>query len=418
MENLKLKKPGLPSLYLFVVFCMTFYAVYFWSFGPLLKYGAMVIGVFFPFFIDKKFFQSKEFVCFVLYFMLIYMNHLIGNENYSRTRLIYINSCSLFIALSMTHYLINVKNIVLFRRIVLTTIVVLVWTAIVTGIIDSTMPGIVRYAVQSINQDANVSEFAGLYRMGMSNYLLPHALPIMIPPFVMVLRTGNLSRIQSIICYAIIFALLALLYFSGATGPLLLGVFVLVLSFIARPGRMSSNIIKVVITVLLVVPFLMNDDLMLSLFNWLDDLVGNEGHFHSKIMAMQNGITMGEAQGDFAERGDLYQSGWESIIENPFFGSQKQVAGHSIIMSVFATMGIIGFVPFISMLIFHVQSVMKHIPDNVRVYYYIGLLAAFLMFAMKGIESWEIWFASMTFLPISILWFSSIKVNKAKQRII
>lgn len=417
MERIKLKKPGLPSLYLFVVFCMTFYAVYFWPFGPLLKYGAMVIGVIVPFIIDKKFFNSKEFVCFIFYVMLIYMNHLIGNENYSRTRLIYINSCSLFITLSMTHYLMNVKNIALFGKIVLTTIVVLIWTAIVTGIMDSTMPGIVRYAIQSINQGADVSEFSGFYRMGMSNYLLPHALPIMIPPFVMVLRSGGLSRIQSIMCYAIIFAILALLYFSGATGPLLLGVLILILSFIARPGKLSSNIIMVVITVLLVMPFLMNDDLMLSLFNWLDDLIGNEGHFHSKIMAMQNGITMGEAQGDFAERGDIYQSGLESIIENPIFGSQKQVAGHSIILSVFATMGIIGFVPFISILIYHIQSVKKHIPDKVRVYYYIGLLAAFLMLSMKGIESWEIWFASLTFLPISILFFSSIKDNKAKKRI-
>ena len=414
MSNSSRNNRVLPYLYMFVVFCMTFYGVYFWHFGPILKYGAMALGIILPIVIGKSFFQTKEFICFVAYLSVIYLNHLSGNVNYSNTRLVILSCCSLFIALSMTHFILKHKIVTLLKTITFATIVVVLWTTIATGIIDSTFPGVVRYATSSINHgEESVSAFVGFYRIGMSNYLLPHGLPMMIPPLVMILRSGTLNKVRRLLCIAMLFSIVALLYFSGATGPLLLGVFVLVLSFIVHPGRMSSNVATIAILGLLIIPILTNDELMLSFLDWLDNLVGGAGHFHGKIMAMQDSITMGDAQGDFGERNEIYKTGIDIIFENPLLGTQETIAGHSIFISIFGALGFIGFFPFAAMLIYHYKYVVNHISYNVRVYYYIGVLAAFLMLMMKGIDCWEIWFMSLAFLPISMVYFS--KVSEVSQ---
>ena len=210
--------------------------------------------------------------------------------------------------------------------------------------------------------------------------------------------------------------MLALLYFSGATGPLLLGIFILALSFIAKSGETIKNVIMMVVVCLLIIPFLMSDQLMLSLLEWIDGLIGGEGYFHGKVVAMQNTIVYGKAQGDFGERSEIYQTGLDIIFENPLWGTQEMVAGHSILICIFGALGLIGFIPFIAMILNHVEFVKQRISLDVRIYYYIGLLATFLMLTMKGVDSWEIWFASFTLLPLSIVLFSSFESKKIRIR--
>lgn len=396
-------------LYLVTIFTLTFYGVWFWRI-PMLHYFGMLIGLVLPIIVTPTFYKTKQFLLLVFYFVIVLFNFISGDSYFNTARRLIDEISALVIPMAIFYFYYITKDKKWQLWVLGVTIVILVWVAIATYIFDSTMPGIVRTAHGQLQiGEENVSAFAGLYRLGMSNYILPHALPAIIPATVIVIKNKALRFILKVPFILLLASVALLSYCSGATGPLLVGLFVLIISFVAKPGKTSAFFVEVVVLSIVILPFLFNDELMLRLLEWIDNLLGNEGHFHYKVLMFQDTIMYNQAQGDIVQRQDLYRIGYEAFFSNVFIGSQGNVGDHSALLNRLASLGLVGFIPYIALLIVQIKMILKQIPAKFRVYYYIGLIAAFFMLLSKGIATWEIFYFIFAFLPFTIKYASEIE---------
>lgn len=397
----------LSYLYVFIVFCLTLNAVKYW---PLFGITSICfgIGIILPFIICPSFFSTRMFQFFSLYALVVLINHLLGDAYLSNRGSLLIGFVGFFASMSMSYYVFTNSDYKLMRAIIYTVLIVLLWTTVVTAYFDYLSPGIVRM-VNSIVREGGVesNSFNSLYAAGLSSYYLPHAVPILITPFVIGIKNSSLTRKERIISAVMLVCCLLLVYFSGATGPLLVAIVILLLSFVVRKGSVRLNIFILVVGVLLVVPFILNEDLMLAALEWVDDLVGGEGYFHKKIMDFQDSIFYNEASGDIEVRSNLYDMTFDAIMSHPIFGVLERHGGHSALFDRFASLGLVGFVPLIAIFVVQTQYIKKIISSQYHVYYYLSLVAAFLMLTFKNATGWGMWFFLFAAMPFLFVYYSN-----------
>lgn len=386
--------------YALIVFMITFYGVNFW-FSTIVRYLFVVIATLLH---VQLFGRTKIFPLFVIYFLIVWLNYITGDIYYHELKYVLLNNMYLLATMTMTYYLFTYRQKTqdIMKAILAVVVFVIAWHGIVTALFDTTIPGIVRTVNQMIKEGVPESAFASYYKLGMVNYAFPHSIPLIIPPIVMVIRSRDYSLKERGGAIVLLLLSLALVYFSGASGPLLVSIVIVLLSFVVVKGRVSRNIGTIVFLSIIILPFLFNDELMLSLLEWVDGLIGGEGHFHGKVLAFQETILSGEVSGDIEARQNRYLLDIEGFLSNILWGTQTHMGGHSVILTRLASLGLIGFVPLVYMFVYHIQFVLKFISRDVRIYYYIGLLAAFMMFLTKAIITWEMLFFSVTILPVSI----------------
>ena len=399
-------------LYALMVFMVTFYGINF-IFSPAIRYLFVIVATFLHI---QLFSRTKIFLVFLIYFLIVFMNFLLGDSFYHDLKRVLLNNMYLLASLSITYYLFTYQNNTpgIMKGILVAVVLAIIWHTIATAFLDIASPGIVRTVNQQIKMgEMDESVFAHLYSIGMTNYMFPHAIPIMISPLMLVIRSDRFVVKEKYIAIAILVCCLLLVYFSGATGPLLVSIVIIVAAFVVSETSTSANFAKLVFLFILIIPFLLNDELMLGVLDWIDDLVGSESHFHSKVVAFQESIYYDEAAGDVGERQDLYLKDIELFFNNFLWGTQEDVGGHSVILLRMATLGIVGFLPLIGIIVLHVKYVKRYIDKKVKIYYYIGLVAAFIMLATKGVTTWEMIFFPVTVLPISLYLIQNKQPKKA-----
>lgn len=396
-----------PYLYLITVFSLTFLGIIYWpGIGFSARYLGWALGIILPAVLAPKFFNQRSFAFFIAYAIVVYLNYMAKDSYFSNMKKVMEGLVTLYIPLGITYYAMRYRNKDWMRAIFLVAMFVVIWITIATAFVDVKIPGAVRIIHTELqNGDAELSDYKHFYAMGLSNYLLPHALPAIIPIFAIGLREKGFPIKRKIVPIALLLCIMMLIYFSGATGPMMVGIGTLAFSLWVKPGRIKAALTSAIIFALLVLPFLFSDDLMLNLLKTIDDLMGNEGHFHGKVVAFQESILLGEASGTLANRQDLYWADIEAFLDNIIIGTQAQ-GGHSVILARLGSLGLVGIIPFIMILIDQAKMSVKIIPLNYRIYYYLGSLAAFLMILTKGVASWEVYFFWFTLLPFGIVFFA------------
>lgn len=391
-------------LYCLIIFLLSMYAINTW-FGTGVWYMALALGMIMPVFLCQSFYDSSWFYCWLSYLIFVVINYISGDVLFVNPKFFIMNIAEMYIALSLIYYIITKKQYLLSYYILLIVLVVVVWTAVATQVIDSLQPGIVRLIQQETQNGTDSSSFRVFYAMGLSDYSLPHAAPVLIPLGVMCLKDSNLNVLIRLTGAILLYCLLALVFFSGATGPMMVAIIVTIMSLIVNPKGVRANITRLIIVIVIAMPFLMNDDLMLSLLDYLSDLVGTDSYFHSKIVNFQDSILMGEGQGDVAQRGDLYTKSLSAFVNNFLLGAQNGMGGHSVILDHLASLGIIGFLPFGLLLYYPFKFTFKYISSKNRMYYLIGVFGALFMLITKGISLWYMWFFMYAVLPMGVIVF-------------
>ena len=398
------KKTGdaVTYLYCLIVFCLSFNAVNAW-FGTGPFYIALVLGVIIPFGIFHSFFSSKVFYLLIIYTIFVLLNYYSGDTLYSKIKFIIQDIACLYISLSLFYYVLMKKRYRFFMYLLFTLTAAVVWTALATQAADMIQPGIVRFVHGELQTGEDSSQFRSLYATGMSEYTLPHAIPILIPIVFLYLKKGTLQVWDRLLGFFVLYCLLALTFFSGASGPMLAVILVTIMSIIVNNNGLRSNYTRLIIVGLISLPFLLSDSLMLGLLDTLSNLLGDESYFQAKISHFQDTIIYGESQGDIAERGDLYSNSFEAFFNNVLIGAQVGMGGHSVMIDRLASLGIIGFLPFAFLLILPIKCAYEHISDNNRIYYVIGVFGALFMLITKGVSLWYMWFFLFTVLPLGII---------------
>lgn len=366
----------------------------------------IVLGVLF--FIDRKIITYKFFPWWICFSAIVILNTLSGDSYYSD--IIVVLSTFFFIAFSAitANYCNNIKDDRLIQFLLVTFFISVVYLTICSVIIDIREPGALR--------NATAMGFQGDNRMllilqldGMSNYYLPHALPMLIPPLIMGIKNRELSFKVHVILYIILASVLALIYVSYATTPLLFALLFLILSIFVKQGSIKNNIGTFIIVTIIFLPLILSNDLLLSILQSFDTITGGEGELHSKISMFQETITTGKASGDMEERFDLYNESAAFLQYNWFIGTNEEVGGHSFFMDSLSTLGIIGFIPLVFLLYKQIKYSQRFLPKSSHIYYFFSILAGLLMFLIKSMNNWEMWLVLFCIVPLLTLKLSKTK---------
>lgn len=401
----------LAYLFVFIVFCLTFNAVKYW---PLFGITSIcyAIGILLPFMICKSFFNTKMFVFFAFYAVVVLINHLLGDEYFSNNNSLLIGFVGFFVSLSMAYFVFSNNDLRLMRAIVVTLIIVLLWTTIASAFFDISNSSMVRVAYREmLNGGADKGMFNYMYALGLSSYALPHAIPILIPPFALGLKNSSLNKKKRVFSGIMLACCLMLAYFSGATGALLVSLVVLIMSLVVRKVNNRTNFVVIVIGIIMLAPFLLNDSLMIKALDSADNLIGGEGYFHSKIIDFQETIIYGKVSGDVEVRGNLYNTTAESILSHPFLGTLEKQGGHSALFDRFASLGLLGFIPLMGVIVSQAKYIQKHISSDVLTYFYLSLFAAFMMLASKNVSGWNMWFFLFAAMPFLLVYYSRVDIQ-------
>ena len=397
----------IPYLYLITVFSLTYLGIIYWpGFGFSARYLGWGLGVLLPVILVPSFFKQRYFISFIVYAFVVFLNYLAGDSYFSYFRKVVEGFVTIFIPLGMTYYAVRFNNKDWMRAVFRIAMLVIVWVTIATVFFDIQTPGVVRFIHTELqNNNADISDYKDYYALGLSNYTLPHALPAIIPIFAISLRQHKIRFKHKILPITLLSCVMMILYFSGAIGPLLLGFCIMVLSLWVKPGKSRSAITSLVVLGLITLPFLFNDSLILTFLQVIDDILGQEGYFHAKIVSFQESILMDNASGDLGIRQDLYWADLKAFFDNVLIGSHAE-GGHSVIFSRLGSLGLLGFIPYVMILFGQAKMAVKLIPSQYRFFYYLGNFAAFLMILAKGIVCWEVYFCWFTLLPLGIVFFA------------
>lgn len=81
----------------------------------------------------------------------------------------------------------------------------------------------------------------------------------------------------------------------------------------------------------------------------------------------------------------------DAFMTSPFIGQSFEGGGHSIIYNRLASLGVVGFIPFLLMLIHLVRNTYRHIAPAVQKYYWLFFVGVMVLMLMKntfGCEGW------------------------------
>lgn len=404
-------------LYLITVFSLTFLGIIYWpGVGFSARYLGWALGIMLPAILVPTFFKQRFFAYFIAYAIVVYLNYMAKDAYFFNIKRVMDGFVTLYIPLGMTYYATRFRDKAWMRAVFLVAMFVIIWITIATALVDIQIPGAVRFIHTELqNGDAELSDYKHLYAMGLSNYLLPHALPIIIPIFAISLRQKEIPIKHKIVPIALLLCVISLLYFSGSTGPMIVGIGIFALSLWVKPGSIKSELTSIFIFCIFALPFLFSDDIMLYLLQTIDDLIGNKGYFHGKVVAFQDTILLGEASGSVDTRQNLYLADIEAFFNNIIIGTEAK-GRHSVILAHLGSLGLVGFIPYIMILIEQIKMSVKITPQNYHIFYYLGNFAAFLMILTKGVTSWEVYFCWFTLLPCGIVFFEewNMMANKKK----
>lgn len=410
MNNLKLL---VQIILIFIIVVLTFTPAvgYFPIFRRTWMYLLLGVAMLYPF--TRKFFTSQKFFWLIISAIVMFLNVLSKDCYYSGSPRVFSEISILVLVTLMTQYAIQEGNKNLFLKwIIFTFFTIVVIETIASFILDQQMPGAIRALFSESIQTGERNELLyPYYRLGLSNYILPHAMPMLIPPLVMGFREKSnplMIRIWSL--FFLIFAL-ELVWLSGAMTAFLMAILFLLLSIYTSFSK-SPSMKLFILFGLLFLPFIFSDELKLYVLQISQDIFSGNDYIYRKLLLLEENVIFDEATGDVAERQNLYLGSINEFFKNIFIGTNNPMGNHSAFLDRLGTLGLVGFVPYIFFYYLQLKSIRFYIPKSRRIYYDLAIVAGLLMMSLKDVDSWELFFTLFTVMPLLLLYLSPNQTAK------
>ncbi len=352
--------------------------------------------------INLDVFKSRQFLWLTIYVMIVSLNLLSGKVYTSVTSLL-IKVMTMLWAISFP-FLLTAENKSFVRSFVRIELVVVLLTAMLSIIVDSITPGIIRQTAQYITFGQTDSALL-YYRLGVCEYGLPHAIPIIIPAIIQYARNRNISIIKRIATIIIILLLSYFVFVSGVATAIILLVFAIAGTLLIDRESRKKTRIRLIILGLFALP-LLNENNVITVLNGLADIVPEENSFHGKLVSIENSLLYDEVEGSVAARDAKYNISLESFVQNPIFGgSGEEVSGrHSVIMDNFGAYGLVGGIPFLLLVFFTLRFIYKVLPPDSRLTFIIGAICFVALLATKNMSNVYSWMFVTAFLPMLLIY--------------
>lgn len=356
---------------------------------------------------------SSAFLYLAISAIIMVFNVLFGDAYYSGITKVFSEVTMLALVTMMTNYAIQEPDKQLFLKwFLMTFLAILAIETTSTFVIDRQIPGAIRYLFGESTEAVNRNEVLYPYfQLGMSNYMLPHAMPMLIPPLVM----GFKDRLNPMIIRigSLFFLLLSLelIWLSGVMAAFMMGIFFLVLAVITPFSEKPSLTILITLGILFF-PFIIFDELPLQVVKIFQDIFSNNNYIYRKLLLLEENLQYDQATGDVAARQDLYLTSLNEFFNNIFIGTNNTLGNHSAFMDRLATLGLIGFVPYIMFYYIQIKSFRRFIPDLNRIYFDEAIAAGLLMLLFKDTDSWEIYLTLFTVTPLLVIYLSRYRSDE------
>lgn len=361
--------------------------------------------------VSSKYFTTKPFAYLLLYILVLLVNVFSGDIHYKTPRVVFNVTIEILLPILITYGILTSNTQKILKVTVYCVLCMIIINAVCSFIIDMTMLGSIRSIHGTIRETGDNTIALTFYRLGLANYIMPHALPCIIPILIIGIKVIK-DKFTKWFMIASLIACLLLVYLSGATTPVLTAMIAVALGLFTNGKTGATQLITLGVLFVLMYVIVSSEDIMLPLLRNLDNLMNNQGYFHSKIIEFENLIVYGETSGDMEEREDLYMTTWNAIISNPIFGVDSEIGGHSFLLDRWGSLGLIGVIPFLCFLFSQVKMFAKKISSAFFIYYYEGFFLTLLMLALKNVAGWESWLFVFTVLPLLTIYVERMGINK------
>ena len=355
-------------------------------------------------FLYPAYLKQKNIFWLIAYATIVVFNFLMGDAYFYSTANVIMELAMLLFCSYFAFYVANnYGSIKLINIFVYSQIIVIVATSVLSIAIDMLYPGVIRETVTLINAGYS-GEAVPFYRMGVCEYGFPHGIPMILPGLVLLYKNRRLKLIYRLLILMVLALLFYLVFVSGITTSLILAIFGIIASLIIREGGLKKNITRLAILSLFLTP-LLSDTVMLNVLKRAEQIVPEENKITGKIINFEETIqNENSADGSIQMRGTLYGMSIDAFLTNPILGTNsKSFGGHSALLDRFASLGLIGGVPFILFIIALYKLVRRALPKNSILFFYIGLAGFMIMLATKNMSNIYVWLYSICLLPALIL---------------
>ncbi len=376
----------------------------------------MLAGAFFTVAYSKNYYLQKYFVWAVIYVIVLAFNHFSGDKYFDNINNVVEETCVLLVPAALSYYIITNKKLKLAKWLLFSFMLLIIYSSIATFLAVQIIPDAVRYSVYLLNigdtQTINL-----LYGMGMVTYRFPHAIPAFIPVLVYIIKSkGGYKRQRwkmQLRWFALIslLSLLLLVYLSNATTALLVSMLSLILSFFILGKDNKYNVPLVMVIAVLFLPFVIYSDWLVSLLNGVGSFLGQDTSFTNRFDDIRFYSQTGNAAGDLAGRFNKYNISISYFLERPLIGSDKAPGGHSAVIDRLASLGLVGWIPYILFVFAMIKKQRRLLSMQVASYYFVGVASALLILFSKNMSNWDTWFFAFCLLPVG-LWVANIDFNK------
>ena len=394
-EGIKPRKISFVYVFLVIVTCFTL--LYGWV--PVFHKQAYIgiIALLFSLLIIPHYFKSRLFFITLFYALVVWLNTLWGDE-YTADKTI-MDGVMLGMSGSIAYYLMLSDDQKVKKWISISILIVIIIQTIPSLFMYLTAQDTIRTFIDLISQDQSEYDWEQLYRLGILAYPMTHSLPVLVPPLMMWLRTKGVSKIWKLFCFISLVCIILLTIIYDVTTVQFLILFCIAASLLIYPNKAKQNRQRVVLVAFVILPFLLSSQIQVGVLTGLEAV--SSGQMKEKVADMQYNITHDDDTGDMGTRKQHYTSSLESFFWSPVIGTDdnSQIGGHSSFLDRMGAFGLLGFVPFLLIILLSSRFCYLKMPPSCRWYYIVCIISFTSLLLLKNMSHVEVWLMYLVVTP-------------------
>lgn len=387
----------LSFLLILVIICFSFYPT---RALPIMRGGVTpyFVGIVLSVLCVPSFFKNRCSYYVLAYIFVVFLNHFLGNKALPTIGATLTESIGVYLPAVVFFLSMTRKGDIYNKLLLYSFLIILGVFAYQSYQMDQMMPGIIRSVVHMEDE----SEVEVFLMLGLAPYALPHALPVLIPPCIMVIKRPD-KMYHRVIALAFLICIIILVYLSQSFGAFVLAFFTLLLSLLIREGGLKKNIKLLIISAFFVL-ILAGDTVQVTIIEFFRGFFDTGSKMYEKLTELLVGVL---SEGEQAvssvsgNRGNLLELTIRAILRNPLFGVNDLSYGrHNALLDRWACFGLLGFIPLILFIYNIIKQTIKKIPYNLQSYYLISVVSSLIMMSTKNMMGWYQWVCFILIMPL------------------
>lgn len=398
-----LKTPILSYVYPAIIVFVSSTLLNYWFPISAITWLWLFVGCICTFLLCRNYYKTSIFIASLFYGIVVFLNFIFGDAYYNSFPKVFNELGALFLMPAIAYFCLSKNRKKYSYFIILIFFGVLFITALGTTIVDIGFPGAVRYTVESQNKNRGEDGLLqSFFRFGMENYLLPHALPMLVPIFIMGIKDDLLKFKYRLLFILMLLIVFWLVWLAGSTTALLFTLlFGIFSSFVTIKEKVSIS--KFLIPLILLLPIVLSQDIQVFFLDILIDFtnISETTHkFASHLADMKYSMLYDSDEGAVGARMTRYEETLNVLTQDLIFGTNSEIGGHAALLDRLATLGLFGIVPLLMFFIHNIKLTKSFLSVRTQTFYLLGTIAGLSMMAVKNMFNVEMLLIMCLILPL------------------